>query len=68
MAEDTQVVRVDCTTAEAQKGCRECKGPIVERHWATLKWAAANWYCSWECAHAVELRSEIIEQCRKDQS
>lgn len=66
MDEGTRLIEVDCTDDEAAKGCRECGGSIVERHWATLKWAAANWYCSRECAAAVELRVDAIEAAKED--
>lgn len=52
----SRIMDRECTDAEAEKGCRECGGEISNRHWATLKWAAANWYCSRECADAVERR------------
>ena len=64
MAESQRLVEVDCTDAEAEKGCRECGGPIAEMHWATLKWAAANWYCSRECAVAVESRSNDYDAAK----
>lgn len=58
MTEHTRIIDVECTDAQALKGCRECGGEITERHWATLKWAAANWYCSRKCAAAVEAEFE----------
>ncbi len=57
MSENNRLVDWECTDDQAEKGCRECGGELAgERHWATLKWAAANWYCSRACASAVEDR------------
>ena len=62
ISENHRLIEWACTDAEAEKGCRECGGEISgERHWATLKWAAANWYCSRKCAKAVEDRGKEVE-------
>jgi hypothetical protein len=53
------ILEVECTDRQAEKGCRTCGGKIIQRHWATLRWAAANWYCSRDCADVAESKVHV---------